>query len=61
MEAWYKDGKRHRDDGPAIQFFAMPREYWYKNGILEREIWYDDNGLPYDEYVWIDGKKKSIY
>jgi hypothetical protein len=33
---WYKDGKRHREDGPAI---IWPDGYqsWWKDGKLHRE------------------------
>ena len=33
---WYKDGKYHRDDGPAV---VMPGdgEYWYKDGKQHRD------------------------
>ncbi len=33
---WYKDGKHHRTDGPAI-VFADGVECWYQNGKLHRE------------------------
>jgi len=34
-EVWYKDGKRHRESGPA---FKVPsgREVWYKGGKQHR-------------------------
>ena len=33
---WYKNGKHHRDDGPAIEM-ACGIKYWYKNGKHHRE------------------------
>ena len=34
---WYKNGKLHRDDGPAIVAFDYTA--WYKNGeLIKREI-----------------------
>jgi hypothetical protein len=30
--AWYKDGKFHREDGPAICFFESSHKAWYLNG-----------------------------
>ena len=33
---WYKKGKCHREDGPAIEY-ASGRKYWYKEGIRHRE------------------------
>ena len=33
---WYLNGKWHREDGPA-------RQYWYENGQKKYEIWYLDN------------------
>ena len=45
---WYKDGKFHRDDGPAIEY-ANGNKYWYKDGLRHR-----DDG-PAVEYA--DGTK----
>ena len=33
---WYKNGKRHRTDGPAIEC-ANGDKWWYKNGEYHRE------------------------
>ena len=33
---WYKNGKLHREDGPAIER-ADGYKKWYKNGKLHRE------------------------
>ncbi len=49
IERWYRDGKLHRDDGPAeISYFddQLDEEYWYRHGKLHRkdgpaEIWYE--------------------
>lgn len=30
-QEWFKEGKRHRDDGPAFISFAGT-QYWYKEG-----------------------------
>ena len=35
-ERWYRNGRRHREDGPAI-IYADGSEFWYKNGKLHRE------------------------
>ena len=32
---WYLNGKRHREDGPAIEY-ANGDKYWYINGKLHR-------------------------
>ena len=45
---WYKEGKPHRDDGPAREY-ANGNKFWFKEGKLHR-----DNG-PAVEYV--DGTK----
>ena len=29
---WYRHGKRHRNDGPAVILPASGLEYWYKDG-----------------------------
>jgi hypothetical protein len=36
VQRWFKDGKLHREDGPAI-IESDGSEYWYKNGKLHRE------------------------
>ena len=46
---WYKDGKLHRDDGPAKIYVSGSKE-WYKNGKLHR-----DNGPA---YISFSGKKE---
>jgi len=33
---WYKDDKRHREDGPAIEW-ADGEKHWFKDGTLHRE------------------------
>lgn len=33
---WYKNGKLHRKDGPAVEY-ADGRQYWYINGELITE------------------------
>lgn len=55
---WYKEGQRHRDDGPAIEYANGAKE-WFKNGFLHREDgpaieyangekkWFK-NGIPYE-------------
>ena len=32
-KAWYRDGTRHRDDGPAIES-ADGYKAWYRDGTL---------------------------
>lgn len=34
--SWWRDGQRHRDDGPAIEFPYGGRR-WYRNGLLHRD------------------------
>jgi hypothetical protein len=33
---WFKEGKYHREDGPAIELINGEK-YWYKNGLYHRE------------------------
>jgi hypothetical protein len=35
-KSWYLNGKRHREDGPAIEW-ADGIKFWYLNGKLHRE------------------------
>ena len=54
-KCWHKEGKLHREDGPAIEF-ASGTKYWYKEGKYHRldgpaveysdgtkEWWIEDN------------------
>jgi len=33
---WYREGKRHREDGPALEY-SSGTKFWYINGDLHRE------------------------
>jgi hypothetical protein len=58
---WYKNGKHHREDGPASIFADGSVRYWCKNGKkhrLDGPACVYKNGPP-DEY-WIDGKEYSL-
>ncbi len=53
---YIKNGKRHRDDGPAIEC-ANGDKWWYKSGELHRE---DGPAIEHangDKEWWIDGKR----
>jgi hypothetical protein len=45
-ESWLLNGKSHREDGPAIQ-------WWSDNGQKEYESWYL-NGKRYTREEWIE-------
>ena len=54
-QCWYLNGKRHREDGPAI-VFSDGSQFWYLNGALHRTdgpaiIW-EDGGKEW----WINGE-----
>jgi hypothetical protein len=52
---WYRDGKYHREDGPAIEF-ADGDKFWYRDGKRHREDGpaCESNG----DKVWFrDGKR----
>jgi hypothetical protein len=36
-KAWYKNGKFHREDGPAAQFSGQNLKYWYLYGSYYSE------------------------
>ena len=52
--AWYKNGKRHREDGPAIECLSGYKA-WYQNGKRHREdgpaIEWANGG---DKYWWLN-------
>jgi hypothetical protein len=48
-KVWYKNGKLHREDGPAIEWAHGTKE-WYLNGKLHRE---DGPAVEYaDGWKW---------
>ena len=57
---WYKNGKRHREDGPAVEY-ADGYKKWYINGLLHREdgpaVEYDDDKRWYVGDFCIDNLK----
>ena len=67
---WYKDGKRHREDGPAA-ILANGNQFWFKYGNRHREdgpsviypdghkFWYRDGKLHREDgpaIIYPDGK-----
>ena len=57
---WYKNGKFHREDGPAIEWYDGDKE-WYINGQLHREDGAANEWLNGDKRWWIKGQfLKSI-
>jgi hypothetical protein len=54
-KSWYKDGKRHRRNGPAVECFDGTK-YWYKEGDPHRE---DGPAVEYSDGVknwYLEGK-----
>jgi hypothetical protein len=69
---WWRDGKRHRDYGPAIEY-ANGSKFWYRDGLQHRDdgpatlmadgskLWYRDGLLHRDDgpaIEWADGSKE---
>ena len=53
---WYLNGKRHREDGPAIEWANGGKE-WYLNGKCHRE---DGPAIEYangDKWWYLNGKQ----
>ncbi len=53
---WYLNGKRHREDGPAIEL-ASGAKYWYLNGKYHRE---DGPAVEYADGTkewWLNGEE----
>jgi hypothetical protein len=59
-QVWYRGGKRHRDDGPAV-IHASGTQSWYRNGKRHRDdgpaviyangdqIWYREGKLNHED------------
>ena len=61
-KSWYLHGKRHREDGPAIEW-ANGDKYWYFNGLRHREDgpaieWLDGTKEWYLHGIWYGTKKE---
>ena len=53
---WYIDGKRHREDGPAVEY-ANGTKKWYLNDVFHRE---DGPAIEYSngtKYWYLSGKQ----
>ena len=66
--AWFKNGKCHREDGPAVEL-VNGSKYWYKHGKRHREDgpaiehnngskWWWLNGQEYTEQEWLITMRK---
>jgi hypothetical protein len=56
---WYLNGKRHREDGPAIEW-SDGSKWWYLNGELHRE---DGPAIEHPDgskYWWLNGEQISL-
>ena len=56
LKQWYKNGKLHREDGPAIEY-ADGTRLWFKNGKYHRE---DGPAIEYADGTkkwWLKGKR----
>ncbi len=53
---WYKNGLRHREDGPAIEYFNGDK-YWYLNGKQHREDGPAVEWFIGDKYWYLNGEK----
>jgi hypothetical protein len=53
---WYLDGKRHREDGPAIEH-ANGYKAWYLNGKCHREDGPAIERANGDKFWYIDDKR----
>jgi len=56
---WYRNDKRHREDGPAIEYAGGTRSRW-RNDKRHRE---DGPAIEYADGTsewWIDGKRVDV-
>ena len=54
-EYWWLNGKRHREDGPAVEY-ANGDKSWYLNGKLHREDGPAYEGTSGTKYWYLNGK-----
>ena len=53
---WYKDGRRHRENGPACEY-ADGTKHWYKEGKCHREVGPAVEFLDGTKYWYLEGKQ----
>lgn len=57
--SWYKDGEKHREDGPAVEWSDGDREWWL-NGKRHRE---DGPAIEWTDGTkewWLNGKRHRL-
>ena len=57
-EFWYRNGKLHREDGPAVEW-TDGSKFWYRNGKYHRE---DGPAIEYangDKFWYRNGKQRT--
>jgi len=57
-QKWYKNGKVHREDGPAV-IYSNGTQYWYKNGEFHREDGPTVIHVDGKQYWYLNDKKYS--
>jgi hypothetical protein len=55
---WWLNGKRHREDGPAMEF-ANGDKIWYLHGNIHREDGPAVEFVNGDKIWWLNGKRLS--
>ncbi len=53
--SWYKNGKYHREDGPALEWQYGKHKEWYVDGVLHREDGPAIEQLAGNNEWWIHG------
>lgn len=60
VKEWYLNGKRHREDGPAIEYPDGSKEWW-ENGIRIKTEWVGDGGkLWWEEKEEKDARREEF-
>jgi hypothetical protein len=58
-KCWYLNGKRHREDGPAIEY-ANGSKFWYLNDKLHREDGPAIESANGNKFWFLNGKRLTI-
>ncbi len=61
--SYYYDGLLHRENEPAVIECILNKKskLWYLNGILQKELCYDEDKLITEELITSDGYEKNFY
>jgi len=56
-QMWYKNGKRHREDGPALIWYDGTQMWWLNSRLYSKEAYYQElhkRGIITEQELFIE-------